>query len=149
MNDVMASAANGLYVAETIGQLIAGGVTIANHWVLAHGDDNGDDISSGTAYGLIDSVNYIPSAQYDAMAMWSTVGDTLLDVQLAASLDMPALRVYPTRRDDGSLVMLIFNLGPVADTITVRLDGFNRDAPISATVSTMRAVAADRSRAPE
>ena len=141
VNDVMASAANGLYIAETIGQLVAGGVTIANHWVLAHGDDNGDDISSGTAYGLFDSVTYIPSAQYDAMAIWGTVGDTLLDVQLAPSLDMPALRVYPTRRDDGSLVMLMLNLGPVADTITVRLDGMDRDAPLSATVSTVRAVA--------
>ena len=104
----MTRSLNALYIADTIGQMIAGGVKIANQWNLANGTT-----SSGTDYGLIDADDYTPFPPYHAMTMWATTGDAMLDVEFARERADLAdrVRVYPTRRADGSLAVVLLNLG--------------------------------------
>ena len=103
----MTQSLNALYIADTIGQMIVSGVQIANQWNLANGTT-----SSGTDYGLVDADDYSPFPQYHAMAMWGSTGDTLLDVEIARErVDLAErVRVYPTRRSDGSLAIVLLNL---------------------------------------
>lgn len=103
----MTQSLNALYIADTIGQMIAGGVQIANQWNLANGTT-----SSGTDYGLVDADDFTPFPQYHAMVMWAATGDELLDVEFARErVDVAdRVRVYPTRRADGSLTIVLLNL---------------------------------------
>jgi hypothetical protein len=103
----MTQSLNALFIADTIGQMIVSGVQIANQWNLANGTT-----SSGTDYGLVDADDYSPFPQYHAMAMWGSTGDTLLDVEIARErVDLAErVRVYPTRRADGSLAIVLLNL---------------------------------------
>ncbi len=109
----MTRAANALYIAETVGQMATQGVAIANQWNLANGTAEG-----GTDYGMIDLRDGSVFPQYHALRLWSLAGDALLDHD---GLD-PAgdLRVYPTRRADGSLAVVTINLG--ADEVLLDLE---------------------------
>ena len=98
----MTKAMNALYIADTIGRLATHGATIANQWNLANGTT-----SSGTDYGMLSLDGGGRFPQFEAMAMWSLAGTTLLE---APTTD-ESLRVYPTRHDDGRVVVLVINLG--------------------------------------
>ncbi len=109
----MTRATNALYIAETIGQMAVNGVSIANQWNLANGTAEG-----GTDYGMIDLRDGSVFPQYHAMRLWGMAGDTLLDHEQSDAAQ--GLRLYPTRRDDGSLAIVMLNLG--AGVLTIDLD---------------------------
>jgi hypothetical protein len=110
----MTKAMNALYVADTVGQLAANGVAIANQWNLANGTTG-----SGTDYGMISLDDGSRFPQYEAMEMWSRVGSQLLPVEVSDD----ALRAYATRHDDGRLTLLVLNLSDEESVRTVRLTG--------------------------
>jgi len=97
----MTRSMNALYIADTIGQLALGGVSIANQWNLANGTTE-----SGTDYGMISLEDGSRFPQFYALAMWGRAGETLLPVVA----DDGNLRVYPTRHADGRLTVLMLNL---------------------------------------
>jgi hypothetical protein len=113
---------NAFYLADTIGQLALLGGSIANQWNLA-----GGVAESGTNYGLIDVDNdNAPTPQYEAMRTWSTAGSILHPVLVSDS----ALRVYPTRHDDGRWTIILLNLSDVARTRSVEIDGLSESSTL-------------------
>jgi hypothetical protein len=101
----MTKAMNALYLADSIGQMAANGVAIANQWDLA----GGAAPSTGTNYGMIDvddEPNFVRLPAFEALAMWGRAGSTLLPPTITS-----ALRVYPTRHDDGRLTVIVVNMG--------------------------------------
>lgn len=111
----MTTAANGLFLAETLGALVEGGVEIANQWNLANGT-----AGNGTDYGMIrvDQGSAL-SPQYQAMAMWSQAGDELLP----ATGGDDDVHVYATRHDDGTLSIIVVNLSAQDLTRTFDVGG--------------------------
>lgn len=114
----MTQAVNALYVADTIGQLVDGGVGIANQWNLVNGTT-----ASGTDYGLVAADTFAPFPAYDAVAMWGSTGDMLLPVEGADGL--ANVHVYPTRRADGSLAIVLLNLGGNPVSFDLRVAGLD------------------------
>lgn len=111
----LTTAMNAFFVADSIGQLIVGNVTIANQWNLANGTT-----TSGTDYGLIDLADGSRFPAFEALALWSRTGTTLLDQPAPLDDD---LRVYPTRHDDGRLSIVVLNLGESEAVHTLALSG--------------------------
>lgn len=109
----MTRAVNALFIADTIGQLMTSGVTIANQWNVANGATDG-----GTDYGMVDAADLSTFPQFHAMALWSQTGDALLAVE-GDGLD--SMHVYPTRRDDGAIVIMLINLGDRQASLNLRL----------------------------
>jgi hypothetical protein len=105
---------NALFLADTIGQLAEHGVTIANQWNLANGTT-----SSGTDYGMIRLEDGSTTPQYDAMRMWGTAGSELLPVQSSDE----TVHAYATSHEDGSVTLVLLNLGEAATGATVALEG--------------------------
>ena len=112
----MTQAMNALYLADTIGQLASGGVSIANQWNLANGTT-----SSGTDYGLLSLTDASHFPSFDAMKLWSTMGSELLDVEIPA--EEVGLRAYATRHDDGRVTLLLLNLSDQSTDVTVSVRG--------------------------
>lgn len=112
----MTQAMNALYLADTIGQFVLGGVDIANQWNMANGTTE-----SGTDYGLIDATDGSRFPQFDAVAMWGRAGSELLDVVLDGDHD--GIRIYPTRRDDGTLAIVALNFRTDDSNIAISLTG--------------------------
>jgi hypothetical protein len=131
----MTTAVNALYTADSLGQLVTAGVPIANHWNLANGTT-----SSGTDYGLIsvDGGGTLPA--YEAFRAWSAAGEELLAFDGTPPDDV---RIYPTRRADGSLVIVAINLGDEPTSTSVRIGG--ADGELGGTVSTWTAERLDGS----
>ncbi|MEF3273685.1 MAG: alpha-L-arabinofuranosidase [Chloroflexus sp.] len=111
---LMRRAVNLLFIADTIGQMAANGVMIANQWDLANGR-----AANGTDYGLLDADTFEPNPQYYALMLWSRFGDEMLGVQSPFD-PVTTLSVYAGRRSDGSLTVLAIN---------------KTDQPITATIS--------------
>ena len=116
----MTQAMNALYLADTIGQLASGGVSIANQWNLANGTT-----SSGTDYGLISLDRRSPLPAFEAMKLWSAMGSELLDVEIPA--EEAGLRAYATRHDDGRVTVLLLNLSDQSTDVTVAMQGVSGD----------------------
>jgi hypothetical protein len=133
-DDSMERTLNGLFIADTIGQFVVGGVAIANQWVLANGDD-----AENTAYGLFNPTSNATTPQFDAMSVWTKMGSTLIESSIAPSVDMPALRVYASRRDDGGVALLLLNLGPSEAGLAVAFDGLDPADTGSVTTTVYRA----------
>ncbi len=127
-DQTMTRAVNALYLADSIGQLARGGVTVANQWNFANGQ-----AANGTDYGLVHADDQTTYPQYDAMAIWGRARSTLLD----ATVDDETVRVYPTVDDDGDATVVVVNLG--ADTIALELDvagsPLERATPVSLTTA--------------
>jgi hypothetical protein len=98
---VMATQANALYLAATLGEMAAAGVDLAAQWNLANGE-----APNGTDYGLLDADTGERHPAYEAFRMWSQMGDTLVPIEVRGD---PALRAFGARRDDGSLTVLVLN----------------------------------------
>jgi hypothetical protein len=120
---------NALFIADTIGQLIVTDVAIANQWNLANGTT-----SSGTDYGLISADDGSRFPQFTAMATWGATGDTLLGIDGTAG---ESVRVYPTRRADGTLAIVVLNLG--AEEVSVSLGIAGAGSGVEAALTTARA----------
>lgn len=94
----MTKAMNALFIADSIGQLAAAGVPIANQWNLAN-----STTGSGTDYGMISVEDGSTFPQYDAMRVWSAARRELLPAPHGGS----QLRLYPTIDDEGFTVIII------------------------------------------
>jgi hypothetical protein len=115
---LMTKAANAFFLADTIGHFAELGVEIANQWTLASGTSD-----NGTDYGLIDASGAGEFPQSEGFAVWGRAGDELLPAELP-TLGLPdGVRAYPTRLDDGSIDLILLNLGEVGQDITIRIDG--------------------------
>jgi hypothetical protein len=114
-DQTMTRAMNALFIADTIGQLIVGDVPIANQWNLANGTT-----SSGTDYGLLSADDGSRYPQFTAMAIWGATGDTLLELE--GPVD-ELLRVYPTRRADGTVAIVALNLDEDASSLALNVAG--------------------------
>ena len=113
---VMTTATNALYLADSLGRLATEGVTAANHWNFANGVT-----PSGTDYGLIDADGGEPYPTFHAFELWSRAGRELLTVESENPDDRTA--VHATRRDDGSLAIVVLRLDPAPAEITIDIDG--------------------------
>lgn len=126
--------ANAIFVAETIGELAGRGVEIANHWNFAN-----ERSSNGTDYGLVDADTGDPYPAYHAFAAWGRAGDELLDAAFAEDLDDAAsVRVYPTRRADGSLHVIVVHTGDASRQLAIGLESGVPTAPVAVGYSAER-----------
>ena len=105
----MTRSMNALFIADSVGQLAALGVDMANHWNLANGVTG-----SGTDYGLVDVETFAPYPQFYAMALWNGTGSVLLDPVMDEGFHL-----YPTLHDDSSLTLVAVNNSeePVSHTV--------------------------------
>jgi hypothetical protein len=133
----MTSAVNALFIADTIGQLAELGVEIANQWNLANGT-----AENGTDYGLVDAQGRGRFPQFEGFAVWGRAGDELLPVELPPVGLPRSVRAYPTRHSDGSIDMILLNLGDLEQTVTIRVHG-------AGPVATLASIVADDPKATE
>ena len=113
----MTRAVNGLFMADSVGQLITSGYTMANQFLLA----SGDQPETGTDFGLLrPDHNWQRSPQYFAYHLWSKFGDRLLPVTSSAN-GATELSVYAGRRDANTLMLLVVNKRNAATTAAIDL----------------------------
>ncbi len=100
-----------LYLADTVGQIIANGYTGASHWNLA----------DGGAHALLNSENnFVRSPQYYAVLLWSRFGNRMLPVTSGGTEG--TLRVYAGRTSAGAETLLVINYASQAATRTLRFE---------------------------
>ena len=122
---LMPTVLNAFYLADTIGQLAANGVSIANQWNMANGR-----ALNGSDYGLIDGQTHARSPAYFSLVLWSRFGDELVDV----TVEPDDLMVYGGRSDD-TVSLLVINPTEAAVTTTVVVE--SRSGVESVTVDTV------------
>jgi hypothetical protein len=112
----MTTVANALFIADSIGRLAEHGVEIANQWNLANGTT-----ASGTDYGMVavDTGERFP--QFEAMAAWGRAGDVLLPLDGG---ELGGISAYPTRRPDGTMIVILLNPTVEDRELTVSFAGF-------------------------
>ena len=128
---LMRQAVNALSIADTIGQMAAQGVQIANQWNLANGL-----APNGTDYGLLNADSGDRNPQYYALALWNRFGTALLPVSTNA-LDATKLSLYAGRTADGALTLLAINKSAQPISVTVRIAGAT--GPFTVTADTLSA----------
>lgn len=117
--DWMSRAVNGLFLADTIGQMAQHGFDLANQWDLAHGEGN-----DTVGYGLMQADSYFRGPQYYVYPLWSRFGTQMLPVTSSLPADTD-LSVYAGRVNDFVYSLMAINKtgNPIAASIT--LDGIN------------------------
>lgn len=113
---LMKRAANMLYIADSIGQMMQSGVSLANQWNLA----NVADSSNGTDYGLMDGDTRYP--QYYAFPLWSRFGDQMLPVATNFPADSN-LSAYAGLVDGKMISILVINKAGTAVAPEIQIDG--------------------------
>ncbi len=114
---MMKQAANMLFLADTIGQMLQGGVAMANQWNLVNGE-----AGNGTDYGLMDAETFFRHPQYYVFPLWSRFGDRMLP----AMVNLPAdstLSVYVGLVDDRTVSLLAINKTGTAVSSEIYLKG--------------------------
>lgn len=101
---------NAIWLGDSLGHLIDQQVGAVAVWDMQGG--------AGRGWGLIASYDVRPT--YYTYIMYTHFGSELLS---AASGD-PDVSIYAARRDDGTLTLMVINLGPDEVTKTLALDGF-------------------------
>jgi hypothetical protein len=124
----MTRAVNALFIADSIGQLVVAGVDIATQWNLANGTTE-----SGTDYGMIAVEGFTTFPQYDAMRVWSRIGDSLLETEGALP---DSIHVYPSRHTDGRTSVIIINLDDSEQSFEL---AFRENARPTASIESFRA----------
>lgn len=115
----MSQAVNGLFIADTIGQMMQHEFDMANQWDIAHGEGNDDP-----GYGLMQADTKFRSPQYYAFPMWSRFGSQMLPVN--SSHDAATeLSVYAGRIDPWTVSVMAIN--KTGNTINSSID--LQDAP--------------------
>ena len=129
----MTKAVNALYIAESIGEMAAHGVSLANQWNLINGA-----ASNGADYGMLDAASRA-APQYAALALWSRFGTTMVPVDVGQA---PRLAAYASTEDTSTIVLLV---NGAASTRLVRLssDAFPAGVPAHVTIGSMAATSAD------
>lgn len=129
-NRQMTRALNAFFIAETIGEFVENGVSIANQWNLANGRPG-----NGTDYGMIDVNTGVRSPQYYAMALWTRFGSERLEIR-ASDLDGTQLQAWAGRNSNGDYTLMLINAGTTELTRTIRLEGAGTPTTASADVVT-------------
>ena len=111
----MSRAVNGLFIADTLGQMIQSGFAIANQWDIAHAEGG-----TPPGYGLMQASTYYRSPQYYALHIWSHFGDSLLPVSSSLPADTE-LSVYAGEADWNTLTLMAINKTgePISAQITI------------------------------
>ena len=99
----MSQAVNGLFVADTIGQMMQYGFDMANQWDIAHGE--GNDLPG---YGLMQADTKFRSPQYYAFPLWSRFGSQMLPVNSSPNA-ATELSVYAGRIDPWTVSVMAIN----------------------------------------
>ncbi|MBE2221914.1 MAG: alpha-L-arabinofuranosidase [Anaerolineae bacterium] len=138
-NDVderMSQAVNGLFIADTIGQMMQHGFDIANQWNIAHGDN-----TIPSRYGLMRANNGFRSPQYYVFPMWSRFGSEMLPVSSPYASDT-TLSVYAGKDENGMVSLLVIN--KTGDAISSNIHILNTTEPFtSGTVDVIQADSLD------
>ncbi|MFZ0545822.1 MAG: hypothetical protein WAM60_10320, partial [Candidatus Promineifilaceae bacterium] len=100
---LMTRLVNALFMADTVGQMMANGVQIAAQWDMANGQ-----VNNGSDYGLINVDSYDPYPQYFVYRLWSEFGDKMLPVTNALSAES-ILSVYAGQLDADTITVLAIN----------------------------------------
>lgn len=122
---------NALFVADSLGQMAAHGVAMANQWNLMNGVTATD-----SDYGLLDPDTNEPNPPYYALVLWSRFGDELIPVSSPFAAESE-LSVYAGRESDGTLTLLAVNKTDRPITATLQFDG--GAATLAGTLDTMQA----------
>jgi len=119
-------AANGLFIADTIGQMIKNGFVMGNQWDLANGR-----AGNGTEYGLMHVDNsWFRSPQYYVYPLWSRFGGQMLPTTSTLNA-ATQLSVYGGRIDATTVTLLAINKTSAPVTGTIILDGASSALNIS------------------
>lgn len=129
---VMDSAANGIYVADMLGQMATSGIEVANLWNLINGK-----AANGTDYGMIDFDSGALNPTYHSLAMWAAMDDVLVPVTTGFDPER-TLAAYATRGADGSAAVMLINKSDSPQTVEVQVA-----EPAQGATWTATAVAAD------
>ncbi len=109
---------NLLFLADTLGQLMEGGVAAANQWDVVNGlSSNGGD------YGLLlNWDNYRRTPGYFSMPLWRQMGNMLLALDSSASAST-TFSAYAALANDGLTILGINKTGQALDA-TLTLENF-------------------------
>lgn len=125
---LMTRSVNLLFIADTIGQMLQNGVSLANQWDLANGQAN-----NGTDYGLLNADTFDRSPQYYAFPLWAAFGETMLPVD--ATYDPAAeLSVYAGWAGTTTVSLLAINKTDVPITAGIQLVGL-ASSPLGVTAN--------------
>jgi alpha-L-arabinofuranosidase len=111
---MMSQSIDALYVADTIGQMAAQGVQMADHWNLVNGANK-----TGSDYGMLDPDTSAPKPQFFGLALWSRFGTSMVPVTVGFD-SRTQLTAYGGRRDDGTLTLLVINKS--AESLNAEID---------------------------
>lgn len=108
----MTHASNAIFLADTLGQMALGSVSMANQWDFASGTAD-----SGTNYGLLDADTLAPFPAFFSLALWSRFGEEVVDVQIDGT---DGLGAYAGREADGTITLIVVNRtgSPVPATLS-------------------------------
>ena len=113
----MTRAVGGLFIGDTIGQMIQNGFVIANQWDLANGR-----AGNGTEYGLLHADNnWYRSPQYYVFPLWARFGGQMLPA-ISTLNAATQLSVYGGRVDATTVSLLAINKTSASITGTITLD---------------------------
>lgn len=112
---VMDSAANGIYVADMLGQMATSGIEVANLWNLINGK-----AANGTDYGMIDFDSGALNPTYHALAMWAAMDEVLVPVTTGFDPER-TLATYATRGADRSAAVMLINKTGDPQTVEVQV----------------------------
>jgi len=114
---LMSAAVDALYVADTIGQMGATGVSTAALWNLMNGATQ-----SGSDYGMLDPDTMAVHPSFFATLLWSRFGDQFLPASVGFD-EATVLSAYAGKKSDGTLTLLVLNKSPEAISAPVKIDG--------------------------
>ncbi len=110
---------NMLFIADTIGQIMANEFDMATQWDLANGT-----AYNGTDYGLMDAGSFARAPQYYAFPLWSKFGDTMLPLNNPLSA-ADQLSVYAGRVDADTISVLAINKTGSSIDADIQINGFS------------------------
>ncbi|MCA9978963.1 MAG: hypothetical protein KC413_24550, partial [Anaerolineales bacterium] len=120
---IMKQAANMLFMADSIGQMLQNGFAMANQWNLVNGE-----AGNGTDYGLMHAETFYRYPQYYVFPLWSRFGDQMLPVQAVPPADS-VLSVYAGLADEQAVSIMAVNKTGTAVSAEIYIDGLQA-APV-------------------
>ena len=102
-NQLMIRTINALYMADTIGQMMANGVQITAQWNLANGQ-----AVNGSDYGLVHADTYDRYPAYYIFRLWSQFGSKMFPLTNSLAADT-SLSVYAGQNDEDTITILAVN----------------------------------------
>ena len=133
----MRRAVNMLFMADSIGQMVQNGISVANQWDFANGRPDND-----TDYGLIDADSYAYHPQYYIYPMWSQFGSEMLPVTSAYAADT-TLSMYAGRVDEQTVTLLVINKTGEEIVSTIQIENISELSGGTAVVAQADSLDAD------